>query len=184
MDWSLLGFQGLKQIFNVHPVFVHFPITLFPTAFFFYLLGIVRKRNDLLLGGQITLGLGLISTLVTVLTGYFAEESFQHGKTIHWMMETHETLGFIILGLGSLLVIWSFLKRGGTPKAAKFFLLLFGFTTFLILQNADLGGRMVFIEGAAVRAVLPASTHPHHEEANEVDSDHHHGDDDHKSHHH
>ncbi len=25
MDFSLLGFQGLHEVFNVHPVFVHFP---------------------------------------------------------------------------------------------------------------------------------------------------------------
>jgi uncharacterized membrane protein len=30
MDFSLFGLQGLHQVFNVHPVFVHFPIALFP----------------------------------------------------------------------------------------------------------------------------------------------------------
>lgn len=162
MDWSLLGFRGLSQVFNIHPVFVHFPIALFPTALFFYLIGIIRKRSDLLLAGQICLGLSLMGTVITVLTGYWAQKSFSHGETIHRLMETHEILGFIILGLGVLLMIWSFLKREETPKASKLFLLLFGFTVLLIMQNADLGGRMVFVEGAAVKAMpAPREGHDH-----------------------
>lgn len=176
MDWSLLGFRGLNQVFNIHPVFVHFPIALFPTALFFYLIGILRKRNDLLSAGQICLGLGFISTLITVLTGYLAQESFPHGETIHRMMGTHKILGFTILGLGTLLMIWSFLKHAGAPKLSKLFLLLFGFTVLLILQNADLGGRMVFVEGAAVKA---AATKFESEPNN-----HHHGDDSQHPHHH
>jgi hypothetical protein len=31
MNPSLLGLHGLHEVFNVHPVFVHFPIALFPT---------------------------------------------------------------------------------------------------------------------------------------------------------
>lgn len=161
MDWSLLGFRGLGQIFNVHPVFVHFPIALFPTALFFYLIGIIRKRNDLLLAGQICLGLGFISTLITVLTGYWAQESFPHGETIHHMMGTHQVLGFTILALAVILMIWSFLKREGFPKASPLFLMLFGITVLATLQNADLGGRMVFVEGAAVK-VVPTQQEEHH----------------------
>jgi len=41
MDLGLFGLQGLQQVFNVHPVFVHFPIALFPSALLLYGLGIV-----------------------------------------------------------------------------------------------------------------------------------------------
>lgn len=169
MDWSLLGFQGLGQVLNLHPVFVHFPIALFPTALFFYLIGLLKKRRDFLLAAQICLGLGLLSTIITVLSGYLAEETFSHNETIHTLMETHEILGFTILGLGTLLVIWSFLARDKAPKASMFFLLMVGFTVLLVLQNADLGGRMVFVEGAAVKAMPKAQENPttiphdHHE---------------------
>jgi uncharacterized membrane protein len=142
------------------------------------------------------LGLGFISTFVTVLTGYLAQETFPHGETIHRMMGTHRTLGFIILGFGVLLMIWSFLKREGIPKGSKFFLFLFGFTVLMILQNADLGGRMVFVEGAAVKA-LPVPQENRYEhggseqgdhhgdgETEGEDSGHHHGDDGQHLHHH
>ncbi|OGQ08562.1 MAG: hypothetical protein A3G32_00190 [Deltaproteobacteria bacterium RIFCSPLOWO2_12_FULL_40_28] len=170
MDWSLLGFRGLTQVLNVHPVFVHFPIALFPTAFFFYLIGILRKRNDLLLAGQICLGLGFISTLIAVFTGYVAHDNIPHSQTIHHIMETHEVLGFSSLALVVILIIWSFLKREGKPKVSPLFLVLLGITTLAILQNADLGGRMVFVEGAAVKA-MPAKqeTQPHHNHAPQHD---------------
>ncbi len=164
MDWSLLGFRGLGQVFNIHPVFVHFPIALFPVALLFYFVGILRKRNDLLLAGQICLGLGLTSTMITVLTGYLSQEDFPHGEVIHRMMGTHQILGFTILALGTLLIIWSFLKRNGVPRASILFLVLFGAAVLLILQNADLGARMVFVEGAAVKAMpLPQEEHHHHD---------------------
>lgn len=66
MDWSLLGFRGLDQVFNVHPVFVHFPIAFFPASLLLYILA---------------------------------------------------------------------------------------FESVMVLQNGDLGGRMVFVEGAAVKAI-------------------------------
>jgi uncharacterized membrane protein len=150
----------LDQILNSHPVFVHFPIALFPTAFLFYGIGLFRKRNDLLLAGQICLALGLAGTVISVLTGYFAQETIPHGEVIHRMMGTHQTLGFAILGLGALLMIWSFLKRERIPKAPKLFLAVLGFAVLLILQNGDLGARMVFVEGAAVKAVSSPAAAP------------------------
>ncbi len=173
MDWSLLGFKGLDQVFNIHPIFVHFPIALFPVTLLFYFVGILRKRNDLLLAGQICLVLSLIGTAITVLTGYLAEESFPHNETVHEMMETHEMIGFIILGLGALLTLWSFLKRDGMPKASKLFLVLLGLTVLVILQNADLGGRMVFVEGAAVKAMPVLQEEHHHHHDGETDHEEH-----------
>jgi len=176
MDWSLLGFQGLSQVFNIHPVFVHFPIALFPIALFFYFIGIIQKRKDFLLAGQICLGFGMAGTILSVLTGYWAQESFPHGETIHRMMGTHRVLGFVILALAVGLMLWSFLKREGMPKASPFFLVLIGLTTLLTLQNADLGSRMVFVEGAAVKAVPQEENHEHGESAPEKEEaphDHH-----------
>lgn len=189
MDWSLLGFKGLGEVLNIHPVFVHFPIALYPTALLFYGLGILKKHNNLALAGQICLGLGLAGTLLSVVTGYWAQESIPHGEAIHRIMEVHELLGFTILGLGTFLTVWSFLKRDSLPKAPKGFMVLLVVANLVILQNADLGGRMVFVEGAAVKA-MPASKeeHPHHDHGESVPQEseegpHDHHDDGHDHHH-
>lgn len=158
MDWSLLGFQGLSQVFNVHPVFVHFPIALFPTAFLFYFLAVILKRDRFAAAGQVCLVLSLIATLLAVATGYIAQDTFEHGEAIHRMMETHQLIGYAVLGLATVTTLWSFARSEGRPRAPKLFLTLLAATILLTLQNADLGGRMVFVEGAAVKAVLPAES--------------------------
>lgn len=167
MDWSLLGFQGLGQLFNVHPVFVHFPIALFPTTLLFYFFAVILKKERFFTAGQACLLLGFISTLPAVITGSMAEETFEHGEVVHHMMETHQLIGYTILGLSAIAVIWSFVRREGKPRAPRLFLLLLLVTVLFTLQNADLGGRMVFVEGAAVKAIHPQSSEP---------ADHDHGD--------
>lgn len=45
MDISLLGFSAVRELFNIHPMFVHFPVALLPAAFLMFGLGIVLKKN-------------------------------------------------------------------------------------------------------------------------------------------
>jgi len=162
MDWSLLGFRGLGQVFNIHPVFVHFPIALFPTALLFYAIGVLGRKDRFLFAAQISLGLAFLSVIVTVITGLLALESFPHNETIHNMMMTHQKVGYTILVFGGILFVWSFFKKEETPKLPKLFLALLAFTVLMVLQNGDLGGRMVFVEGAAVRNATPLMEENHH----------------------
>ena len=97
-----------------------------------------------------------------------AQDTFPHNERIHHMMQTHKTLGLLI-GFGSLLLGgWSFLHKAQQPKGRYAFLSLLLVVTGLVIQNGDLGARMVFIEGAAVKPAVPVITgghdedHPHH----------------------
>lgn len=164
MDWALLGFKGLGEVLNIHPVFVHFPIALFPTTLLFYFLGIVWKKGRWVFAGRMSLVLAFLSTALTVLTGELAKDSFSHTDVIHHLMMTHEKIGIAALILGAILLFWSFFQRNGFPKARFLFLALLTLTTVAILQNADIGGRMVFVEGASVQApsIHLHNTHDHH----------------------
>ncbi len=161
IDWSQLGFQGLHQVLNIHPVFVHFPIVLFPVAFLCYTIGIMRRHDRFIFAGRISLFLAPITALAALLTGLLAEDTFKHSETLHRMMETHETIGYAVTILGGMLLVWSFFQRMGVPKFPFLFLTLLLIVSVFVFQNGDLGGRMVFVEGAAVLQ------HDHHE-------DHHH----------
>ena len=162
-DPSLLGFSGLKQVFNVHPVFIHFPIALFPAALLLYSLGIVLKRRSWCVAGRAALYLAVAGTMISVVTGLMAEGTFPHNERIHHIMQTHKTIGLAIGLISLLLVPWSFLHKEQRPKGTFAFLFALLFINGLVLQNADLGGRMVFIEGAGVKAAFPAKMgeHPH-----------------------
>ena len=156
MKWSLLGFGGMTELLNIHPAFVHFPIALFPTALFFYIIGMVIKKPAFLLGGRICLYLAFVSTIFAVWTGSDATDSFPHTEEIHEMITTHAYIGMAVFVVSLVMVVWSFFKnREGKALWSIWFLAVLIFVSYLVLQNGDIGGRMVYIQGAAVKAALP-----------------------------
>lgn len=155
MDLSLLGFRGLCQVYNLHPVFVHFPVALLPASLLFYFLGLTRKSNSAFFAGRATLGLSAAGSIAAVITGLRAEDTIPHNDQVHRIMELHEGIGIAVLSLSAGLVVWSALRKDHRPPAAVAFVCVLGVTVLLALQNADLGGRMVFVEGAGVRATAP-----------------------------
>lgn len=160
MAWDLLGFRGLWELLNLHPLVVHFPIVLFPTAVFFYALGVLGRRATFLPAARLCLGLAWGSAVFAVWTGTRAEGTFPHSPALHRMMETHEALGFTVVAAGTVLLLWSRIARDGVPRTPRLFLVACGLTLCVLLQNADLGARMVYVEGAAVK-VVPAPSAPH-----------------------
>jgi len=177
MSFSQLGFQAIHEIYNVHPMFVHFPIAFYPGALLLYLLGRVLRKPFLTGAGRVCLYFGAAGVLLAFATGLAAEESIPHNEAIHEMMETHEALGWIILGITILLTLWSFWQRDSRPAGENLFIVVLGMGVLLILQTADIGSRMVFVEGACVKAAAPliAPAESKHEHQHSGDgSDHHH----------
>ena len=174
-DAGLLGFSGLKEVFNLHPAFVHFPIALIPTALLLYFLGIVLKKPALNLAGRLCLYLALISGVITIATGLAAQASFPHNETIHHMMQTHRTIGLVLACFLMVLTVWSFWQKEQAPRGSWAFLIVLAGATYLVLQNGDLGSRMVYIQGAAVKPAVQAITSADADE----EGHHHHHDDDH-----
>lgn len=158
MDWTLLGFAAVKDLFNIHPMFVHFPVAFLPGALLLFGLGIVFKKPELNAAGRVCLYLAVAGALTAVTTGIIAEDSFPHNATIHHIMGTHETLAWIALGLSGVLGTWSFFHSEHRPKGAWAFLLLLGLANLTIMQVADLGARMVYLEGAAVKPAVSVIT--------------------------
>jgi uncharacterized membrane protein len=185
MDFSLLGLQGLRQVFNVHPVFVHFPIALFPSALLLYGLGIALNWRAACIAGRACLYLATAGTLLAVMTGLMAQDTFPHSERIHHMMQTHKTLGLLIGPLSLILAGWSVWHKAQQPRVRYGFLLGLLLLAGLVIQNADLGARMVFIEGAAVKPAIAVITSEH--EAGHGDSEsipHHHEQEGSSRHHH
>ena len=62
------------------------------------------------------------------------------------------------------LTIWSFWQAEQKPKAPLLFLFGTAVACYFTLQNGDLGSRMVYLEGAAVKpavSVIGAESHEH-----------------------
>lgn len=156
MDTTLLGFAALKEFNNVHPLFVHFPIALLPASLLMYFLGTALRKPAFNAAGRACLYMGAAGGVLAVITGFQAEGSFPHGEAVHRLMETHEAVGLAVLGLASVACVWSFFHSEQRPRYAWPFLALLGLSVLGVMQAADLGGRMVYLHGAAVKPVIEA----------------------------
>lgn len=161
------GLKGAEELINIHPLFVHFPIALLLTSVAFYFLGTVFKKEEeeLLTAGKWALYFGALSAAVTVWTGLEAAKTAPHGGGTHELMMTHQYFGYTVLGLSILLSVWVFLSKATIPsKGRPLFLIGLVLLGLILVQGADLGGRMVFLNGVGVgrKSMMPAeSGHEH-----------------------
>ena len=163
------GFQGAQELINIHPIFVHFPIAFLLGAAAFYLLGSIFRRESLLAAGKWSLFAGALTAMITVWTGLQAEDTVAHDEEVHQIMMKHQTLGIIVLIMSMLLSFWVAVSKANIPTKRRglFFAALF-LLGMIILQQADFGGRMVFLKGVGVgrKSMMTEMVH-HHDEHHE-----------------
>ena len=165
----MLGFKGLEELINVHPMFVHFPIALIFASLIFYFLGNLFKKEELLIAGKWTLCFGTIAAAFTVWTGLQAADTVSHGAGVHELMIIHQYFGYAILGLSAILSLWLLVSKAHMPGKGRFlFLILLLVLAGLVAQSSDFGGRMVFQHGVGVgkKSIIQeaaALSHDHHE---------------------
>lgn len=95
----------------LHPMLVHFPIALFFSVLAFECIYQITKKQlyqDLALGNLTIASLG---ALVAALFGELSENLTPHNEPIHELMQTHELLGWITVGVFTLLTVWGYLRR-------------------------------------------------------------------------
>ena len=145
------GLQGAMELINVHPLFVHFPIALLMACVVFYIVGIIFKKGNLLIAGKWTLYLGTLSATFAVWTGLRAAETVEHGGGTHQIMMAHQYLGITILVSSVVLSLWLLFSKTNVPaKGRTFFVLALLVQAAILIQQADFGGRMIFLNGVGV----------------------------------
>ncbi len=145
------GIQGLSQVMNPHPIFVHFPIAMLLMASFFYWVGVVFKKESLLHAAKWELYAGTFFALLAVITGLWAARTVPHDEEVHQILVLHQYLGFIILLSSVFLSGWVFFAKASPPKKGSWtFLVALIFLSLIIVQQGDFGGRMVFLHGTGV----------------------------------
>jgi len=175
VEW---GLKGLQEVINIHPLFVHFPIALFLSAIAFYSIGSLLRKEELLIAGKWVLYLGTLAAAATVSTGLRAAETVSHVEGTHTLMMIDQYFGITDLSLGALLSLWLFFSKANIPTQGRsLFLIVLFLLGILLVQGADLGGRMVFLNGVGVgrKSMMPKAetpSHPHHGEGHEHSSGH------------
>ncbi len=150
----------------LHPVINHFTIALITISVLLDIIGLISKKESFHKAAWYNFIVGAIAGLFTVITGLIAEVSVAHGEAAHEIMETHETLGFIILGLVLILLIWRIITRGNFPvKGSAIYIVIAILTVGTIFVNGFYGGEMVFKHGVAVQTqqVSTEETQQHEE---------------------
>ena len=138
----------------------------------FYFVGAFLKKDSLLQAGTWTLWSGTLLAAVAVWTGLRAAYTVPHNDETHRIMELHQNMGYAILAVAIILSAWLLIVKASIPKRGKIvFLMALVLLNLILIQQTDLGGRMVFLHGTGVgkKSMLgqaqpnPLKTHVEHE---------------------
>jgi uncharacterized membrane protein len=136
---------------RLHAALNDLPTALLLTAVLFELIGLVARRPGFRQVSFWTLVVGAIGGAMAVISGLQAEDHIEHGEAVHRVMETHEQLGLITLGVFGILTLWRILRErrmGATERALVLILSLGG--VGVLFATANYGGRLIFEHAAAI----------------------------------
>jgi uncharacterized membrane protein len=156
---------------RLHAALNDLPTALLLTAVLFDVLALATKRPAFRQVSFWTLVVGAVGGVAAVVSGLQAEEHIDHGEAVHRVMETHETLALITLGVFGVLAVWRIARErrmGTSERTLALILSVAGLG--VLLTTANYGGRLVFEHAAAIPT--PVMEEELHERS---EGHHHHG---------
>ena len=127
------------------------PAALLLVAVLFDFAAAVTKRESLLWASIWTLWAGVIGGWAAVILGLIASDSIEHGEAIHEIMEKHETMGLLTMGVFTVILVWRMLRRFQLPAqelAITRFLSVAGLVG--LVWTGVLGGKLMFEHAAGI----------------------------------
>lgn len=141
---------GMKAALNYHPMFVHFPIVLWLSALLFELLAVWRGSDEMHRTAARLLYLGTLAGIITLFTGWRAEESVPAGLAQR-TVGIHETLMVTTTSVAAGLCLFAFFARKNfTAGFRNLFLLGLVILAVLLTVGTDRGAQLVYQYGSAV----------------------------------
>lgn len=163
---------------RLHAALNDLPAALLLVAVLFDLASALLRRPALRVAGFWTLVAGAAGAILAVVSGLQAEDHIAHGEAVHQLMETHEELALITLGIFAVLTLWRIVREtrmGGTERAIVLALSVGG--AGMLMATAVYGGKLVFDHAAGIPTeVLQSEMHErseghHHHGGAEGDAD-------------
>jgi len=158
---------------RLHAALNDLPPALLPVSVLFDLLGILLKRESLKAAAFWTLVAGVVGTGAAIVAGLLAEDVVEHSEQAHAIMETHETLAFIVLEIFGVLAIWRIVRRGVWREKEQPVALTAGVIgVVILLYTAMLGGKLSFdhalgVPTARLQAIATERAAGHHHDEDE-----------------
>lgn len=146
---------------RLHAALNDLPTALLLVAVLFDLAALATKREGFRLVSFWTLALGAVGGAAAVISGLQAEDHIEHGEAVHRVMETHEKLALITLGVFAVLALWRIVRERRMGQGERLLVTLFSLGGLGILfVTANYGGRLIFEHAAAIPSrVLQAELH-------------------------
>jgi uncharacterized membrane protein len=167
----MLGYDAARW----HAVLNDLPAALLTVAVLFDLAAAATKRESLMWAGIWTLWAGVIGGWAAVIAGTIASDTIEHGEAIHEIMEKHETMALLTMGVFTVVLGWRLIRRFQMPPqelALTRALSVVGIVG--LVWTGILGGRLVFEHAAGIpvktlQAEIENREAGHHHEAGESD---------------
>ena len=141
----------MLDLLPFHPMLVHFPIALLFTSVLFDAAGAWFNRESFRDGAFWLLILGLLGGVAAAIAGSWAEEAAEKAGIAESMIETHETLAFVTLGIFGVLLLGRLVMRNQFTRKSLvpyFFIAAIGLGT--LSATGHYGGDLVYKQGAGV----------------------------------
>ena len=156
-----------------HAVLNDLPAALLVVAVLFDFGAAALKRESLMWAAIWTLWMGVIGGWLAVVAGLLAERSIQHGEAIHEIMEKHQNVALMTMGVFTIVLIWRMARRFQMPTqelALTRALTVVGIIG--LIWTGILGGRLVFEHAAGIptetlQAEIENREEGHHHEGGE-----------------
>jgi uncharacterized membrane protein len=161
MDGLLPGLAGNADI---HPMFVHFPIALWPTALAFYAFGVFKDHEGARQAGRWMLYAGTAAAAVAIATGFLAADRLGHDSVGHDAVHVHRNfmIAAALVAAGA---------AGGAKLAVARASKRLQIVAVIVLSaavgvatlGADRGAHLVFGMGVGVSTEPPPAAKPAHD---------------------
>ena len=136
---------GVQHLQNVHPLVVHFPIGFLVGAVLFYFLAWIFRNQTFATTAFLLVTLGTLAAAAAVGTGLYGEEGVMVSRSVReHLLEVHEKLMIVTLGLSIALTAWALLARPFPKKKRLLFLFSLLVLLGIMTVGADYGARMVY----------------------------------------
>jgi uncharacterized membrane protein len=168
---------------RLHAALNDLPAALLLVAVIFDIVAAVTKRASFRTVGFWTTIVGAAGGILAVLSGLQAEEHIAHGEAVHEVMETHEKLAFVTLGVFAVVALWRIFRETKMTSGERNLSLLLSLVGLgFLLTTASYGGKLVFNHAAGIPTpVLEGEIHErqeghHHHGAEGEEAEHSHSD--------
>ena len=147
---------GLEAAPNIHPMFVHFPVALWPAAAVFMAIAYLRESEDMFRFATYLLYAGVVTGVIAATSGWFAADSMGHDQPGHHLVHDHRNFMLAALVVSALAAGAAYWCKTTERKRKRWLpagLLLVA--CLLATLGADRGGLLVYGHGIGVRKQAP-----------------------------